>query len=224
MKRTQTGSGRELVKIRLLSMMSIQEPDHVCNSFVIIHTGSLSSLTFDAHPLLAAILAEYFSGVRESTGPDKAAQLACEGRVRLVVVLITPNDDFQNLRADLAPALQRRANSSPGRPIFGLGRGHTFVGRPRVPIAVKDVQRRTAIVESIGTDGHVQPVDCDHAQTVVAFHCSAACRKTNVRAMDFHKTRRSPARQPFEGIHDPPVTIIAFPGGAATFIEVKQRL
>ena len=60
MKRTQTGSGRELVKIRLLSMMSIQEPDHVCNSFVIIHTGSLSSLTFDAHPLLATILAEYF--------------------------------------------------------------------------------------------------------------------------------------------------------------------
>src|SRR5260370_18811508 len=106
MKRTETGSGRELVEVRLLSMMSIQEPDHVCNSFVIIHTGSLSSLTFDAHPLLAAILAEYFSGVRKSTGPDKAAQLACEGRGRLVAVLITPNDDFQHLPAARAPALQ----------------------------------------------------------------------------------------------------------------------
>src|SRR5439155_24040933 len=116
MKRTQTGSGRELVKIRLLSMMSIQEPDHVCNSFVIIHTGSLSSLTFDAHSLLAAILAEYFSGVRESTGPDNAAQLACEARVRLVVVLITPNDDFNNLATILRPTLHSRANSSPARP------------------------------------------------------------------------------------------------------------
>src|SRR5260370_16433922 len=103
MKRTQTGSGRELVEIRLLSMMSIQEPDHVCNSFVIIHTGSLSSLTFDAHPLLAAILAEYFSGVRESTGPDNAAHLPSEGRVRLSVALITPNHHSPNLPPTLPP-------------------------------------------------------------------------------------------------------------------------
>jgi hypothetical protein len=39
----------------LLSVMSIQKPDHVCDSFVVIHTDSLPSLTFDAHPLLAAI-------------------------------------------------------------------------------------------------------------------------------------------------------------------------
>ena len=60
-KRTQPGRGRELVEIGLLDMMSIQEADHVCDSFVIIHTVSLSSLRLHAHPLLAAIL-ESFPG------------------------------------------------------------------------------------------------------------------------------------------------------------------
>jgi hypothetical protein len=56
MKRTKTGGGREFVEIGLISMMPIQEPDHGCDSFVIIHTVSLSPRRFPAHPLLAAIL------------------------------------------------------------------------------------------------------------------------------------------------------------------------
>jgi hypothetical protein len=36
-------------------VMSIQKPDHVCDSFVIVHVVSLSLLAAAAHPLLAAI-------------------------------------------------------------------------------------------------------------------------------------------------------------------------
>ena len=61
MKRTQPGRGRELVEIGLVDMMSIQKADDVCDSFIIIHTVSLSSLRLHAHPLLAAIL-ESFPG------------------------------------------------------------------------------------------------------------------------------------------------------------------
>ena len=75
MKRTQTSSGRELVEIRLLSMMSIQEPDHVCDSFVIIHAVSLSSPRLRAHPLLAAIY-KYFRTCEMVNLPGQA------GRVR----------------------------------------------------------------------------------------------------------------------------------------------
>ena len=62
MKRTETGGGGEFVEIGLISMMSIQEPDHSCDSFVIIHAVSLSSPRYCAHPLLAAIL-KCFPGV-----------------------------------------------------------------------------------------------------------------------------------------------------------------
>jgi hypothetical protein len=48
MKRTKTGGGREFVEIGLISVMSIQEPDHGCDSFVIIHAVSLSPPRFCA--------------------------------------------------------------------------------------------------------------------------------------------------------------------------------
>ena len=38
MKRTETGGGRELIEVRLISVMSIQKPDHVCDSFIIVHS------------------------------------------------------------------------------------------------------------------------------------------------------------------------------------------
>jgi len=44
MKRTQPGGGSEPGEIGLLGMMSIQKPDHVCDSFVITHTVSVSPL------------------------------------------------------------------------------------------------------------------------------------------------------------------------------------
>jgi hypothetical protein len=37
MKGTQAGTARELAKIRLLGVMSIQKTDDVCYSFVIVH-------------------------------------------------------------------------------------------------------------------------------------------------------------------------------------------
>src|SRR5947209_11333694 len=148
---------------------------------------------------------------RWSTCPDKPAEFARQRLVRFTVILITPNNNFQDLGADLAMSLERCPKTPARRPILGLGRGDTLVRRARIPITIENVERRTAIVEAIRADGHSHAIDRDHAQTVVAFHRSAACRKTNVRAMDFDEARRSPARQPFEEIHDPLVTIIAFP-------------
>src|SRR6516165_5803199 len=61
MEWAQLSRGRELVEIGLVRVMSIQKSDHICDSFVIIHTGTLSSLETPAHPLLAAIF-ESFRG------------------------------------------------------------------------------------------------------------------------------------------------------------------
>ena len=54
--------------------------------------------------------------------PEKTSELAGKRVIRLVVVLITPDDDLENLGADLAPALQRCTHSAAHRPIFGHGR------------------------------------------------------------------------------------------------------
>src|SRR5256885_4634265 len=76
--------------------------------------------------------------------PEKTSELAGKRVIRLVVVLITPDDDLENLGADLAPALQRCTHSAAHRPIFGHGRRDCLVGGARIPIAIKNVQRRPA--------------------------------------------------------------------------------
>ena len=92
MKLTQPRHSGKLRKIRLVGMMLIQKPDDVGNSLVIVHTKTLSRFRRRAHPLLAAILA----------GVDDLRQLACERFGRFAVVLITPNDKFEHLSADIA--------------------------------------------------------------------------------------------------------------------------
>src|ERR1700738_1639414 len=117
MKRTQTGSGREPVEIRLLSMMSLQKPDPVCNSFVIIHADNLSSPRQSAHPLLAPIL----------THADDLRQFAHERFARFPVVLITPDNELEHLCTDVAPPLQGGSQPAAGRPILGFSGSDAFV-------------------------------------------------------------------------------------------------
>src|SRR6266403_2943862 len=160
---------------------------------------------------------------RWSTCPDKPAEFARKCLVRFTVLLITPNNNFQDLGADLAMSLQRRPKTPARRPILGLGRGDTLVRRARIPITIENVERRTAIVEAIRADGHSHAIDRDHAQTVVTFDRSAACGKTNIGPMHFNEARRRSAGKPSEKIHRPLMAILAFPGGAASFIEAKKR-
>src|SRR5215471_653342 len=65
MKRTQGGGISKRAQIGLLGVMSIQEPDHTCDSFVIIHNGSLSSASRRDHPLLATILQNGFQSASQ---------------------------------------------------------------------------------------------------------------------------------------------------------------
>jgi len=112
MKRTQPGRGRELVEIGLVDMMSIQKADHVCDSFIIIHTVSLSSLRLHAHPLLAAILEIFSWPANWSTRANNLAELASKRFARFPVVLIAPNRDLEHLRTNLATSLKRRPKAA----------------------------------------------------------------------------------------------------------------
>src|ERR1700730_11609260 len=53
-ERAQPDGVSERVQIWLISMMSIQKPDHIGDSFVIIHTGSLSLVSFLADSVFSA--------------------------------------------------------------------------------------------------------------------------------------------------------------------------
>src|SRR5882724_9964265 len=130
-----------------------------------------------------------------STGSNDLTKLASKRFTCLGVVLVTPNNNLQHLRADFSPALQRSSQAAAGRPILGFGGGDIFVGRTRIPIAIENVKGHAAIVESIGTDRQTYSVDNEHVQAVVALHGSAAGGKTNIRAMNFNKACRGPARQ-----------------------------
>ena len=112
MEWAQLSVGRELVEIGLVRVMSIQKSDHICDSFVIIHTGTLSSLETPAHPLLAAIF-ESFRG--KGFGQlVRMTSLSCCTSASLAAPSswVTPNHSLNHLRADLMPSLVRRGNVS----------------------------------------------------------------------------------------------------------------
>src|SRR6266404_2142837 len=150
MKRTQSGSGGELVEIRLVGVMSIQKPDHVCDSFVIVHAVSLSWAEIRDHPLLATIFKSFARPANWSTPTNHLTELAGERFTGFIIVLITPDDDLEDLRADVAPALESSPQPSARRPILRFSRRDIFVGRTRVPITIKNVERNAAIIESVG--------------------------------------------------------------------------
>src|SRR5438132_4445425 len=98
-------------------MMSIQEADDIGNSLVIVHTKTLSRLTRIAHPVLAAILARV----------DDLRQLTCKGFIRFAVILITPNDKFEHLSADIATSPKRGTPTPASRPIFRFRRSNALI-------------------------------------------------------------------------------------------------
>ena len=99
--------------VLLLGMMLIQKTDHISDAFVIVHSSSLSLARSRAHPLLAAILQIFDeSASARLTHPDDTPKFARKCIVCFLVVLVTPNHNFKNLRANLATALQRRAQTS----------------------------------------------------------------------------------------------------------------
>src|ERR1700693_2002257 len=158
-----------------------------------------------------------------SSFANDASEFAGKRVSRFVVVLVTPNNDFQDLRANLAPTLQGRAHPATERPIFHLRGRRVLIRRTSVPVTIKNMQRRTAILEPIRTNRQMHAVNRHHPKTIVAFHCATTGGQTNIRPMDFDESRGRPAGEPAKEKHKPLMAILAFPTRAAAFVVLQQR-
>src|ERR1043166_229023 len=154
---------------------------------------------------------------------DNAVQLLSERFARLFIIVVTPDHNLKNLRSNLAPALQRCPNPAASRPIFDDCGGGILIGRPSVPVTIKDVKRGAPIFKSVRTNGKIYPVDGQHPKPVVALHDPTAGGQTNIGTMDFNETRRGAAGIPLKEKHEPWMTVRSIPTGTAAFVVIQQR-
>ena len=67
-------------------------------------------------------------GLSRSTEPDDLSKLTLQHLTGCIVIIVTPDDHFEHLRASLAPAAQRRTHTAARCPILFLRGGDIFIG------------------------------------------------------------------------------------------------
>src|SRR3954464_11524522 len=114
------------------------------------------------------------------TALDQLRELPLQRGVGLRVVIVTPDDELEHLRAEIAPPAQSGAHTTARAPIFFLGRARVFIRGARVPITVKDMQGRAVVVEAIRAHRKFEAVDVDETNTGVLANGHAAGGKADI--------------------------------------------
>src|SRR2546423_1162849 len=153
--------------------------------------------------------------------PDDLAQLLDRGGLGFRGIVVTPRDDLQHLRADVAFAALHYFDPAGCGPIFLIE--HARRRRSAVPITIEDVKGLAGIFENVGANGKRNAVHGEQFVLDAAALRHAARGEANVGPMIFNEEPGGAARKPFEKIHAP-VMAVSEPVASAAFVITEQSL